>query len=31
MKSADTPLPKKKPQFFQGGDDGSAPMKKKQK
>jgi superfamily II DNA/RNA helicase len=31
MKSVDSPLPKKKPQFFQGGDDGSAPMKKKQK
>lgn len=31
MKPADSPLSKKKPQFFQGGDDGSAPMKKKQK
>lgn len=31
IKSADSPLPKKKPSFFQGGDDGSVPLKKKQK
>ena len=31
LKTRDHTAPKKKPQFFQGGDDGSAPMKKKQK
>ncbi len=31
IRSADSPLPKKKPKFFESGDDGSAPPKKKQK
>ncbi|MDZ7870031.1 MAG: DEAD/DEAH box helicase [Rheinheimera sp.] len=31
IRSADSPLPKKKPKFFESGDDGAAPPKKKQK
>lgn len=31
VRAAESPLPKKKPQFFEGGDDGAAPLKKKQK
>jgi hypothetical protein len=31
VRSADSPVPKKKPKFFEGGDDGAAPLKKKQK
>ena len=31
IRSADSPLPKKKPKFFESGDDGAAPLKKKQK
>lgn len=31
VRSADSPIPKKKPKFFEGGDDGAAPLKKKQK
>lgn len=31
VRSADSPIVKKKPKFFEGGDDGAAPLKKKQK
>lgn len=31
VRSPDSPVPKKKPKFFEGGDDGAAPLKKKQK
>ena len=31
VRSADSRIPKKKPKFFEGGDDGAAPLKKKQK
>ncbi len=31
IRSADSPITKKKPKFFESGDDGAAPIKKKQK